>query len=116
MNNKVKKEIIIVDDCSKDNSASKINNYIFNNQSVDIKFFRLKKNSGKGSALHKGFEIASGDYILIQDADLEYDPNEYNKLLLPVFIDNADVVYGSRFIGGRPHRILFFWHSIEISF
>ena len=108
LENNVQKEIIIVDDCSTDNSVLTINNYINSNPSIDIKLYKLKKNSGKGAALKNGFKNATGDYIIIQDADLEYDPEEYNLLLAPVFKDGADVVYGSRFIGGKPHRILFF--------
>lgn len=116
LENNLQKEIIIVDDCSTDNSVLTINNYINNNPSIDIKLYKLKKNSGKGAALKNGFKNASGDYIIIQDADLEYDPEEYNLLLSPVFKDGADVVYGSRFIGGNPHRVLFFWHSIGNKF
>lgn len=116
LENNLQKEIVIVDDCSTDNSVLTINNYINNNPSIDIKLYKLKKNSGKGAALKNGFKNASGDYIIIQDADLEYDPEEYNLLLSPVFKDGADVVYGSRFIGGNPHRVLFFWHSIGNKF
>jgi len=76
----------------------------------------LERNQGKGAAIHTGIRRASGDYILIQDADLEYDPSEYMRLLEPVLVADADVVYGSRFMGGRPHRILFFWHSIGNKF
>ncbi|GAB5401384.1 MAG: glycosyltransferase family 2 protein [Aureisphaera sp.] len=112
----LEKEIVIVDDCSKDNTATLIQGFIQSNKELDIKFHSLPKNGGKGGALHKGFELATGDFIIVQDADLEYDPNEYNLLLKPMLNGKADVVYGSRFMGGNPHRILFFWHTIGNKF
>lgn len=106
------KEIIIIDDFSSDNTEQAIADYKNQNAELNIQYFKHSVNKGKGAALHTGIEKATGDYIIIQDADLEYDPEEYNILLKPVLNGNADVVYGSRFIGGKPHRILFFWHSI----
>ena len=108
----IKKEIIIVNDCSRDNTEEAILNYKTSNPDLPITYYKHEVNKGKGAALHTGIQKATGDYVIIQDADLEYDPNEYNILLQPILDDFADVVYGSRFMGGNPHRILFFWHSI----
>jgi glycosyltransferase involved in cell wall biosynthesis len=110
--NKLEKEVVIVNDCSTDNTEEAIQEYIFNNKDLKISYFKHSINKGKGAALHTGIKVAIGDYIVIQDADLEYDPMEFNLLLRPVIEGFADVVYGSRFIGGNPHRILFFWHTL----
>ena len=105
---KIEKEIIIVDDTSKDGTIQILKTKI---ESRVSKVIFKEKNAGKGSAVRIGFENATGDCVIIQDADLEYDPNDYKDLLQPIIDDFADVVYGSRFIGGKPHRILFYWHS-----
>ncbi|MAY84263.1 MAG: glycosyl transferase [Flavobacteriales bacterium] len=112
----IEKEIIIVNDCSTDQTEEAIKKYMNENPSMDIQYFKQEKNQGKGAAIHKAIELASGDYLIVQDADLEYDPREYNILLKPIVEGNADVVYGSRFMGGNPHRILFFWHSLGNKF
>jgi glycosyltransferase involved in cell wall biosynthesis len=110
--NSIQKEVIIINDCSTDDTESVIENYIKINPSFEINYFKHEKNKGKGAALHTGISMASGEYLVIQDADLEYDPQEFNDLLKPIVNGFADVVYGSRFTGGNPHRILFFWHSL----
>lgn len=114
--NGIEKEIIIVNDCSTDKTEAVVKEYIANNKEINIVLHSQGFNQGKGAALHKGIALASGTYLVIQDADLEYDPQEYNILLKPVVDGFADVVYGSRFMGGRPHRILFFWHTLGNNF
>ncbi len=114
--NGIKKEIIIVDDYSTDDTLKVVGQYMNDHKSDNIKLFNQPQNMGKGAALHRGIKEATGDYIIIQDADLEYDPQEYNKLLKPLTDGFADVVYGSRFQGGAPHRILFYWHSLGNKF
>ncbi|MFT4760858.1 MAG: glycosyltransferase involved in cell wall biosynthesis [Paraglaciecola sp.] len=108
----LKKEVIIVNDCSADQTKQAVERYATANPEMSIQYFEHAVNKGKGAALHTGIKQAKGDYLIIQDADLEYDPQEYNILLQPILDGFADVVYGSRFMGGKPHRILFFWHSI----
>ena len=102
------KEIIIVDDCSSDGSTAILKE--MGNDS-DLRVFYHEKNMGKGASLRTGFKHVTGDIVIIQDADLEYDPAEYKDLIKPIIEDKADVVYGSRFLGA-PHRVLFFWHSV----
>jgi glycosyltransferase involved in cell wall biosynthesis len=112
----LQKEVIIVNDCSKDDTEEAIKRYQAANPELPIQYFKHEVNQGKGAALHTGIRIATGDMVIIQDADLEYDPEEYNILVKPILDGFADVVYGSRFMGGRPHRILFFWHTIGNKF
>ncbi len=106
------KEIIVVNDCSKDNTEQKVLEFQLQHPELNVVYKKHEVNKGKGAALRTGFQSATGDFVIVQDADMEYDPNEFNILVKPILDGFADVVYGSRFMGGRPHRILFFWHTI----
>ena len=116
LTNGIEKELIIVNDCSKDDTEEAILRYKSENPNLNIQYHKHAVNQGKGAALHTGILKASGDFLIIQDADFEYDPEEYNLLLAPVIRGDADVVYGSRFMGGNPHRMLFFWHTLGNNF
>jgi glycosyltransferase involved in cell wall biosynthesis len=108
----VLKEVIVVDDFSTDDTADVVSQFQLDNKDLSLMYLKHSHNMGKGAAIHTGIKESSGDFIINQDADLEYDPNEYHLLLQPILDGYADVVYGSRFVGGRPHRMLFFFHSI----
>ena len=106
----MEKEIVLVDDCSKDGTRELLQQLQAKDPTLAVYFHEV--NQGKGGALHTGFQKATGDYVLIQDADLEYDPNEYPQLLAPLLSGRADVVFGSRFLGGGAHRVVFYWHFV----
>jgi glycosyltransferase involved in cell wall biosynthesis len=112
----IEKELVVVDDCSADRTSELVKDFISKNPSANIQLYRHEKNAGKGAALHTGIAKAKGDFIIVQDADLEYDPREFKDLLKPILEGFADVVFGSRFMGSNPHRILFFWHTIGNKF
>jgi Glycosyltransferases involved in cell wall biogenesis len=114
--NEFEKELILINDCSTDNSEEKILSFQKDHKHLNIVYYKHEVNSGKGAAIHTGIKLATGKYTIIQDADMEYDPDEYNLLLVPAVKGFADVVYGSRFNNGNPHRILFFWHTIGNKF
>lgn len=114
--NGITKEVVIVNDGSTDGTVDAVKRYMSANPGLNIRLFEQPRNMGKGAAIHKCIELATGEYVIVQDADLEYDPREYNDLLRPLVEGFADVVFGSRFMGHHPHRILFFWHSIGNKF
>jgi glycosyltransferase involved in cell wall biosynthesis len=116
LDNDLEKEIILVNDCSTDNTEGMLMSYKLAYPSMNLRYYKHEINQGKGAAIHTGIKNATGEFLVIQDADLEYDPQEFNDLLKPILKGSADAVYGSRFIGGSPHRILFYWHSIGNKF
>lgn len=110
--NDIEKELVVVNDFSKDDTEAELFRFQQDYPGININYQKHTVNKGKGAALHTGIKSATGDFVIVQDADLEYDPEEFNLLLKPILSGFADVVYGSRFAGGKPHRILFFWHTI----
>ncbi len=112
----LRREIICVNDCSKDQTAAKLDELSKLFPDTDFRIVHKPVNQGKGAALRDGFKLASGDVVLVQDADLEYDPADYAKLVQPIVENRADVVYGSRFVGDQPHRVLYFWHALANRF
>lgn len=109
-------EIVVINDASSDKTVEVVKSAIKQNTELNIQLYNHEKNQGKGAAIHTGISKSKGDFIVVQDADLEYDPDEFNILLKPLLDGYADVVYGSRFMGGKPHRILFFWHTMGNKF
>ena len=114
--NNIAKQIVIVNDCSTDGTEELVLRYIEKHTDIQIEYQKHSKNKGKGRAINTALKMVKGDFVIIQDADNEYDPEEYNLLLKPIIDNYADVVYGSRFMGGNPHRILFFWHRLGNNF
>mgnify|MGYP001451423423 FL=1 len=114
--NNIAKQIIIVNDCSTDGTEELVLRYIEKHNDIQIEYQKHSRNKGKGRAINTALKMVKGDFVIIQDADNEYDPEEYNLLLKPIIDNYADVVYGSRFMGGNPHRILFFWHRLGNNF
>ncbi len=114
--NGIDAEIVVIDDSSTDATVKNVEEFIKRHPERNIRLIASTPNRGKGFAIRQGIAAAKGDFVLIQDADHEYDPRDYPRLLAPLLEDKADVVYGSRFVGGNPHRILFFWHSIGNKF
>ena len=114
--NNIAKQIVIVNDCSTDGTEELVLRYIEKHTDIQIEYQKHSKNKGKGRAINTALKMVKGDFVIIQDADNEYDPGEYNLLLQPIIDNYADVVYGSRFMGGNPHRILFFWHRLGNNF
>jgi len=112
----ITKEIVVINDCSRDNTLAVLEQYKNDHPELEIRIINQEVNKGKGAAIHKGIDVCTGDLVIVQDADLEYDPEEFNLLLKPFLSGFADVVYGSRFLGGKPHRILFFWHTLGNKF
>lgn len=108
----IQKEVVIVNDCSTDSTEEVIKNFQLQHSIFDIIYVRQAQNLGKGAAIRRAIGEATGQYCIVQDADLEYDPHEYGILLRPIIGGHADVVFGSRFVGGKPHRMLFFFHTV----